>query len=59
MQLRSLTNLLHILSGVLAAMLIGYAGSETPLEKNQSKNLVRQRIRAPQDNWQPILCRGL
>jgi len=41
MQCRFLTNLLRILSGVLATMLIGYAGSETPLEKNQSKTLAR------------------
>jgi hypothetical protein len=31
-QRRSLTNLSYILFGVLATMLVGYAGSETPLE---------------------------
>ncbi len=38
MQCRFLTNLLRILSGVLATMLIGYAGSETPSEKKSKQN---------------------
>ncbi len=47
MQCRFLTNLLPILSGVLATMLIGYAGSETPLEKKSKQNLGSSKNSSP------------